>query len=422
VKFDFNLESSLLLLGFTQGMVYGGLLLWRGFTARRLSDRFLGCLLIVICLHLSHYMLGFAGWFNTRDAYTTFMFYFPIENMLWVGPLVYYYFRSLTNREFKMKRRDWYHFLPGGIHLALLALVFTRDIVVQHWIIGEPLQCFEGTRGDWACYYEDQLEIPIQMLWTVSITLYLYLTLRDYQRYRTYLNNHFSAQEGIQFGWLRNLLLILGVGLVITWGYDLYGFIVGEWSHSEYWYTHLILAAATYIVCIQGYHTSVKEKELNFINAKDKPVEETPLSVEVPEEEEPKTVEVKGQIPQPEKPAQPELLGWVERVKAFMEEEEPYLNPELNLKQLAKAMQTNHAVLSRVINSGFGQNFNDFINSKRVEAVKCKMEDPASAHYSLLGIANECGFNSKSTFNRAFKKFSGVSPRDFMQSLQNEQQ
>lgn len=422
MKFDFNLESSLLLLGFTQGIVYGGLLLWRGFAARRLSDRFLGSLLIVICLHLSHYMLGFAGWFNTRDAYTTFMFYFPIENMLWVGPLVYYYFRSLTNQEFNMKRQDWYHFLPGAIHLMLLALIFTRDILVQHWILGEPLQCFDQTKGSWACFYEDALEIPIQMLWTVSISVYLYLTLRDYKRYRTYLDNHFSEQEGIQFAWLRNMLLVLGAGLMITWGFDLYGFMVGEWSHSEYWYTHLILAAATYIVCIQGYHTSVKEKELNFVREKEAPSRKISLPAEPSQTSEAVAKENHAISSEPERSTQPELNGWIEKVKAFMEKEEPYLNPELNLKQLAKAMQTNHAVLSRVINSGFGQNFNDFINSRRVEAVKDKMEDPAAAHYSLLGIANECGFNSKSTFNRAFKKFSGVSPRDFMQSLQKEQQ
>lgn len=403
MKFEFNLYSSLLLLGFTQGMVYGGLLLWRGFSAQRLSDRILGSLLIVICLHLSHYMLGFAGWFNGRDAYTTFMFYFPIENLLLVGPLIYYYFRSLTNQEFKMGKREWLHFAPGGLHLALMALVFVRDLVIQHWIVGEPLQCFDATRGDWACFFEEHLEIPIQMLWTISIGVYLCLTLRDYQRYRRYLNDHFSEQEGIQFGWLRNMLLILGVSLLMTWAFDVFGFFAGEMSYMEYWYTHMTLAGATYIVCIQGYHSSVKGRELSFVAM---PQEETPSTTAV--------AVVKEAVPVPTTEAPPELEAWVKKLTVFMEEKEPYLDPELNLKQLAKAMQTNHTVLSRVINSGFGQNFNDFINSRRVEAVKYKMEDPAVAHYSLLGIANECGFNSKSTFNRAFKKFCGMSPRDYL--------
>jgi AraC-like DNA-binding protein len=67
-------------------------------------------------------------------------------------------------------------------------------------------------------------------------------------------------------------------------------------------------------------------------------------------------------------------------------------------------------VLSAAINQAYGKNFNDFVNTYRVEAVKKMLNDESVQHLSLLGIAYECGFNSKSTFNRAFKKATGVAP------------
>ncbi|MBV6655045.1 MAG: AraC family transcriptional regulator, partial [Mameliella sp.] len=70
-------------------------------------------------------------------------------------------------------------------------------------------------------------------------------------------------------------------------------------------------------------------------------------------------------------------------------------------------------VLSAIINSCLGKNFHDFVNEYRIEEVKRRILDPAYDHWSLLGIALDCGFNSKSTFNRIFKKFTGYTPRAF---------
>ncbi|MCU0348885.1 MAG: helix-turn-helix transcriptional regulator, partial [Saprospiraceae bacterium] len=96
-----------------------------------------------------------------------------------------------------------------------------------------------------------------------------------------------------------------------------------------------------------------------------------------------------------------------------MTDERLYLEPELTLSDLARRLQTNASVLSAVVNRAFGKNFNDFVNEYRVEAVKRLLEDPKASHLSLLGIGLECGFNSKSTFNRAFRKVTGVAPSEW---------
>jgi AraC-like DNA-binding protein len=86
--------------------------------------------------------------------------------------------------------------------------------------------------------------------------------------------------------------------------------------------------------------------------------------------------------------------------------------PELTLPELAARVGTNTSVLSRVINTGFGQNFNDYINEYRIREAERKLRDPRYRNYTLLAIALESGFNSKSTFNRVFKKLRGTTPRE----------
>jgi AraC-like DNA-binding protein len=99
-----------------------------------------------------------------------------------------------------------------------------------------------------------------------------------------------------------------------------------------------------------------------------------------------------------------------------MNTEKPHLDPDLSLPDLARRLRTNPVVLSAVINAGAGKNFNDFINEYRVGEFKQQVRMPANAHLSFLGLALDCGFNSKATFNRAFKKFTGTSPKEFATS------
>ena len=110
----------------------------------------------------------------------------------------------------------------------------------------------------------------------------------------------------------------------------------------------------------------------------------------------------------------PEIDIWKDKIEAFIKEEKPFQNPELTLTDVAKKLQTNASVISKAINQGFGLNFNDFINNYRIEAVKQCFENGEHKKSTLLGIAFDCGFNSKATFNRAFKKNTGLSPKDFL--------
>lgn len=93
--------------------------------------------------------------------------------------------------------------------------------------------------------------------------------------------------------------------------------------------------------------------------------------------------------------------------------EKGFLDPEISLTTMAEQLGVAPHKLSEVLSKHRKTSFYDLINYHRIEAVKSALHDPAKRHLSVLGIAYDCGYNSKSTFNTAFKKFTGVSPSEF---------
>lgn len=102
-----------------------------------------------------------------------------------------------------------------------------------------------------------------------------------------------------------------------------------------------------------------------------------------------------------------------EQLEAFMQAQQPYLQNDLTLGALAKMLGLKPVVLSRVINECYQKNFFDFINSYRIQHFIEIAPLAEHSHKTLLGIALEVGFNSKSTFNRAFKKEYSVPPTTY---------
>ena len=105
---------------------------------------------------------------------------------------------------------------------------------------------------------------------------------------------------------------------------------------------------------------------------------------------------------------------------AYVETNKPYLHPDLKLNDLAKAIDCSPHDVSQVINQNLKKSFNDFINAYRIEAVKGCLANPAYERYTLLAIGQQCGFRSKASFYRAFKKLTGETPHDFLVQLQKE--
>jgi len=109
-----------------------------------------------------------------------------------------------------------------------------------------------------------------------------------------------------------------------------------------------------------------------------------------------------------------EIDALVARLIRYLDEERPYLEEGVTLRQVAAGLEVSPNHLSQAINQGLNKNFYELINERRVEQFKRRVADPKNRAYTLLAIALDSGFSSKSSFNRVFKQFTGVSPKQWV--------
>jgi AraC-like DNA-binding protein len=437
--FSFGLRSSLLLPFVVPGAVATLWLLSRAVRRGAAPDALLALLIALPTLSVSQWMLGYAGWFDSRDAYSTVMFYVPWRAILLLGPGYYLYFRSLTNQEFGWRRLGR-HLLPGLLELGLFGAAAAYDLLWCRALKGQTLPDFYGTKGA-AATALDTLYLPEALLGYALLLGYGLRVLADYRRYARYLNDNFSDPERLRFAGLRQLLLlqalVLTVGLVFT-GLNAWF----EFSYDTAWYFFALRGVLIYGLIVVGvqanYAAATTPLRFEPTGAVSEASETTSgvaptapgvavvlptASIATPAA----ALTVPGAAlaaaataphataaeaaPLPAELA-PELRPWRDKLLHLMAGERPWLEPELTLTELAQRLRTHPALLSKVINAGCGQNFNDFVNTYRVQEAQRKLADPRFGHYSLVGVALESGFNSKSTFNRVFKKLLGQAPSE----------
>ncbi|KQT20970.1 hypothetical protein ASG22_16265 [Chryseobacterium sp. Leaf405] len=229
------------------------------------------------------------------------------------------------------------------------------------------------------------LTIPMAIIPVVYIIL-CFFTLKKYQKM---LPNFYSAIEKINFNWLKYILLSLII-LFIT--------IITILSLSTRWNYLPINSISKIIGTIQTLYLLC----MVFFSLRQSIIYVQDSGII-------KSSKVKEEIIQIDERSK--ILS--EKLLEYMLLEKPYLDEELSLVKLSSLLNVSTNQLSRVINQNLNTNFYQFVNSYRVEEVKQKLKNTAFNHYSILGIAFESGFNSKSTFNKIFKEETGMTPSQF---------
>jgi len=107
------------------------------------------------------------------------------------------------------------------------------------------------------------------------------------------------------------------------------------------------------------------------------------------------------------------VASLVDKIVSLLEEHQVYKSPDLNLKALSKRLNTPAYLVTRAINEGLGVNFYDLINRYRVEEVKSLLKTNYCKRFTLLSVAFDAGFSSKTTFNTVFKKMTGLTPSSY---------
>lgn len=369
----FNPRSIICFIAILQGLIFAILLIIRGSREKNKADFWLALLLILLCSSLITPFIGFANVYDLNQWLT----YFPFAIFFSSGVCVWFYTLNLTDSKREFQKKDLYFFIPTVIYLIIRFYLFAHSVEWKNW--------FDDNYGK---YFEATVFIA-DFIWNLT---FLYFSIRHYQKYREWLNENFSDTEKLKFDWLRNFLYIFTTVLILGALFDFTNNFIFKLSYKQFFYFELVLCFVTYYLAVAGYLRS-KTIELNF-NEK-----------EAEEIEERKTLL-----------SEKELEKLKNKLQSLMEKEKIYLEPNLTLNDLSRKLAVNSSVLSYTINNGFNKNFNDYVNEFRISEVKEKLKNSDD---SLLNVAFDCGFNSKATFNRVFRKFTGVSPKEF-QNIENE--
>lgn len=372
-----SLYTTPLQFGYFLALLFAILLWYRGWQEERLSDKFLGWVMFFLAMEIQDYTFGFAGINILWEKFDGFPRYFTLT----FAPTIYFYLKAQINREFRFKAVYFLHYVPYFIYFLVNFVVF--------------LQGKDAVNSFRSSTFSDYLGwVETFAIWS-SYIYYFYQSLRIYREYRSWTETQFSDTETIGFVWLRNFIYLIIAGEVFKWAWGLADKLLGDLPFEQDWWWHLFTVLIICYVGIKGY----AQHQPNRLAYSSKNVieEETKASsiTTTPEQKENSFEELRT------------------KVENLMNQEKLYLEPELSLSDLAQKLKTNTSVLSAAINSNFGKNFNDFVNEYRVEEFKKQIKLPQNQNYTLLAVAFDCGFNSKATFNRAFKKFTGQSPSRF---------
>ncbi len=376
------------LLGAVQGVLLAAVLAFR--RKNRTANRLLAILVLTFSIHLASAVYYAAG---LVAAYPHFFgFSYPLHFLY--GPLVYLYALTAADRSRRFTRRDAIHLLPFVIVVLSALPIYFQS--------GEgKVALFERLRqGD-----EPLLIRILDPLRFVSGMSYAAATMLFLRRHHEQLKENYSSLERVNLRWL----LWLGGGFAGIWLMAL-GFQLLESAgiariERQDDYVSLAIAVLVYTVGYMG----LRQPEIFRYETAEHPipvVETATASIEDPPR------------------YQRSGLGdrEAERLKAeltqVMERDQPWKNSELTLVDLADRISTTPHKLSEVLNGELGVTFYDYVNGFRVREVQRRIDAGESSRVTILALALEAGFASKSTFNLVFKKQTGRTPSEYRQSLQ----
>lgn len=296
-----------------------------------------------------------------------------------IGPLFFFYAKIMAGEKVYFKGKIFFHFLPFTLLVLYRLPFFLQSAQTKLYLFNE----------DHFYKYEHKAIIIIQ---TIHALIYLFTVKKILRRHEKQLKETSSLTERININWLRRILNFISA---------IFGFIVI--------YFLILLAGLDLHPLYAAFiplTISVMIVWIGFIGLKQ--------PIIVPHENE----RSKGRKYERSTLTDEQADEYFARLLALMDEEKPYLDRELTLQKLAEhlAILSNH--LSQVINYKTNQNFFDFINAYRIKEAQKLLVDQRGELLTILAIGVEVGFNSKSSFNSAFKKYTGKTPSEYKSEIQ----
>ena len=376
-----SIIDAILLIGAAQGLLLATLIFhkYRAFFA----NRFLGLMMLFYGIIFFDLFFGEVGVYERLPRLQLVLSGIAFL----VPPLHYFYAKSLIHCTSRLDRTIWLHLLPFVVYKLILVPDF-----------------FLSTGTLVGMLHENERTLPMRYLffnWAVIAQglLYMGLTIGLLQKYARGIKELFSTTEKVQLNWLRNITLLLTCVFLSFLTENV--FLLLDINLSNFFNFSSLLGAVS--VYVMGYLGISKSGILSA------PDIQQPLQQMTMQAEEPEPRYQKSGLSSEK--ADTLLAGLLE----LMQREMPFRDSNLTLPELAARLSISAHNLSEVINTRLYVNFFDFINQYRVEAVKKDLADPKKQNLTLLAIAFDAGFNSKTAFNTIFKKHTGQTPSQYRQ-------
>ena len=283
------------------------------------------------------------------------------------GPILYFYIKEAIKSNSVRIMLDWKHLMLPGLILLYLS----------HYYVGDSNQKLDLI-ANW-----NLNPINVFVLPCCGIASLIYYGFKIFEYLKSYEKRLSTQLIGLE-NWLSQIWIVFGLYTVLV----PINYILLLTSNSTDQSDYIIAMASAIFIYFIGYLGFSKSKLLNGIKANDLKYQSSTL-----------TSSISARL--------------FDQVKEHLEQSQVYTNNELRLSRLADELSISSHQLSQIINEHAGKNFSDFINNYRVQEATKRMK--SDSRINLL--AYEVGFNNKTSFNNAFKKFVGCSPTEFKKKL-----
>ncbi len=354
------------------------------------ADKFLSGFFFVVTLYLLNiYSIKFHLWKQYPDILIIYSLVF-----LSYGPLLFFYVSSLLGTKITIKQ----------VLLHSIAIIIVLLIIFPF--------LFEDREVKLLCFTDKFMNMPLNIsigsfLQYLSAPFYFVWILIMLRKHKNYVKDNYSYDEKINLNWMNKLL----IGGISIWLIECLNVIALNFTDIDFPYTYntswYIKFAFMIFVLFIGYY-GINQGGIFSKTKEEEEKERLPEEANVENEIHSTTIIEKNKLISEEIAKQ-----YKEELVKYVEEEQVYLNSELRIQDFSIHLKIPVHILSYIINTELQQNFYDFINLYRIEEVKKRLHDKEYDNLTIIAIAIDCGFNSKATFNRLFKLYTGMTPSHY---------
>jgi AraC-like DNA-binding protein len=366
---------------------------------------------------------GFSlSYYYANYNFLIYAYYLSLPVVLLFFPIFYLYIQSLTHRKFKIRKKDFFHFIPAILVLVLNIPYLFLSNEEKYWFVSVGYG--QITENSLLIYLRNINRLGVFGIINIQLLVYIALSIYFYRDYKNKIENIFSYKENIDLRWIRVLIVFfLVLFLIID---TVHFFSIKTNLPHRIFYNSSMLIFNISIFAYGMYQKNIFEKpnfqeiKKNTVNLEKKRfidfeilIPENRNSENEDNKEEDNEEEDKNFSKYQKSPLKNnQKIQIIEELDKYMENK-PYYYSNLTIDEVAEALKTNSKYLSQVINETYSKNFYTYVNFFRINDSKEMLLSEQFDNYSMEGIAKTVGFNSKSSFYSAFKKHTGFTPTEF---------